>query len=127
MYTGSSFLDLYDSLVTGGHDRYGIQVYTARAILQGVTSADNAGDGIAVFSDSHVRLSGDSSVTDNGGRGILAASMGVSVDISDSTITGNATDIEVGKGVQIGWANSTVGTVDCDDSVLTFDDAACPE
>ena len=123
----NSFLDLYHSLVTGGHDHSGIRVYTSRAILEGVTSTGNAGDGISVSSASHLRLRGGSSVTDNGGAGILAAPMGVSVDISDSTITGNAIDIEVGKGTHIGWVNTTVGTIDCDESVFTYDDAACRE
>ena len=120
-----SFLDLYNSLVTGGHDHSGIRVYTSKAILDGVASTGNAGDGISVSSDSHLRLRGDSSITDNGGSGIRAAPMGVSVDITDSVITGNAVDIEVGKGTHIGWANSTVGTIECDDNVLTFDEATC--
>ena len=123
----NSYLDLYDSLITGGHDRYGIQVYTSRTRLQSVTSTDNAGDGLAVFTNSHVNLRGGSSITDNEGRGIIAASMDVGVDIADSIITGNATDIEVGKGGRIGWRDSTIGTIECADSVLTFDDAMCPE
>ena len=122
----SSFLDLYDSLVTGGHDRYGIQVFTSRAMLQGVTSTDNAGDGIAVSSGSHVNLSGDSSVTDNGGRGILAAEDAY-VKVEYSTVTGNGTDIAAEVLSRIGWQDSTVGTIVCDDTVLTFYDAACPE
>ena len=122
-----SFLDLYNSLVTSGHDHSGIRVYTSKAILDGVTSTGNAGDGISVSSDSHLRLRGDSSVTNNGGSGIRAAPMGVSVDISDSVITGNAIDIEAGKGTHIGWVNTAVGTIECDDNVLTFDEAACLE
>ena len=123
----NSFLDLSHSLVTGGHDHSGIRVYTSRAMLEGVASTENAGDGISVSSDSHLGLRGDSSITDNGGSGIRAAPMGVSIDIADSVITGNAIDIEVGKGTHIGWRNSAVGSVECDGNVLTFDEATCLE
>ena len=121
----SSHLDLYDSHISGGHDRYGIQVHTSIAILQDVTSTGNVGDGVAVHSRSYVELR-ECSVTDNGGNGVRARN-GVHVDMDDSTVTGNATDVLADVLSRIGWENSTVGTMICDDSVLTYYEASCPE
>ena len=122
----SSFLDLYTSRVAGGHDPHGIEVSSGSvAELDGVTSTGNTGDGIAVISDSHVDLE-RGTITNNGGRGILAH-RDAYVEIEDSTITGNGTDIAADVLSRIGWENSTVGTIVCDDNVLTFYDALCPE
>ena len=121
----NSHLDLYNSLITGGHDRHGIRVYTARANFEGVTSTANNGDGIAVSSDSNIDFE-TGAVTNNDGHGILA-SRNAYVEIEGSTITGNATDVKADVLSRVGWHDSTVGTIECDDSVLTFWEAACPE
>ena len=122
----NSLLELNDSLVRGRHDRYAIQVWSRSAAeLGGVTSTGNTGDGIAVSSDSYVDLEGGT-ITNNGGRGVLAQ-RGVYVEIADSTITGNAIDLDVSMLSRIGWEGTTIDTIDCDDSVLTFLDAVCPE
>ena len=121
----NSHLDLYNSLITGGHGRHGIRVYTARANFEGVTSTGNNGDGISVSSDSNVDFE-TGSVTNNDGHGILA-SRNAYVEIEGSTITGNATDVKADVLSRVGWHDSTVGTIECDDSVLTFWEAACPE
>ena len=121
----NSLLDLYNSLITGGHDRHGIRVYTARANFEGVTSTGNNGDGIAVSSDSNIDFE-TGAVTNNDGHGILA-SRNAYVEIEGSTITGNATDVKADVLSRIGWHDSTVGTIECDDSVLTFWETACPE
>ena len=122
----NSFVELRDCLVRGRHERYAIQVWSRSAAeLSGVTSTGNAGDGLAVSSDSYVDLE-EGTITDNGGRGVLAQ-RGVYVEIADSTITGNATDLDVSTLSRIGWEATAIDTIDCDDSVLTFLDAACPE
>ena len=121
-----SFLDLYDSVLSG-HSYYGVGVATAgaTAVLEGVTSTGNTGQGVSAHSNTSVHIR-RSSITDNGHRGIWAR-QDVHVDIEDSTITGNATDIEVSALARIGWEDSTVGSIVCDDTVLTFNDAMCPE
>ena len=122
----NSLLELDDSLVTGGHDRYAIQVWSRSAAeLSGVTSTGNMGDGLAVSSDSYVDFE-DGAITNNGGRGVVAQ-RGVYVEIAHSSITGNATDVDVSMLSRIGWEATAIDTIDCDDSVLTFLDAACPE
>ena len=122
----NSLLELNDSLVRGGHDRYAIQVWSRSAAeLSGVTSTGNTGDGLAVSSGSYVDFE-DGAITDNGGRGVFAR-RGVYVEIARSTITGNATDIEVSTLSRIGWEATAMDTIDCDGSVLTFLDAICPE
>ena len=121
-----SSLELYDSVLSG-HSYYGVGVATAgaTAVLEGVTSTGNTGQGVSAHSNTSVDIR-RSSITDNDHRGIWAR-QDVHVDIEDSTITGNATDIEVGVLSRIGWENSTVGTMICDDSVLTYYEASCPE
>ena len=122
----NSLLELNDSLVTGGHNRYAIQVWSRSAAeLSGVTITGNRGDGLAVSSDSYVDFE-NGAITDNGGRGVLAQ-RGVYVEIAHSTITGNATDVYLSLLSRIGWEATAIDTLDCDDSVLTFLDAACPE
>ena len=60
------------------------------------------------------------------GGGVLAL-RGAYVEIADSAITGNAIDLDVRMVSRIGWQDTTIDTIDCDDSVLTFLDAVCPE
>ena len=122
----NSLLELSDSVVTGGHDRYAIQVWSRSAAeLSGVTSTGNTGDGLAVSSESYVDFE-DGAITNNGSRG-LVAQRGAYVEIADSTITGNATDVDVSMLSRIGWEATAIDTIDCDDSVLTFLEAVCPE
>ena len=122
----NSHLELYGSVLSGnGHYGVGTATAGATAVLEKVTSKDNASHGISAHSHSHVDLR-SSTITDNGSHGIFAPH-NAHIDIEDSTITGNATDIEAGVLSRIGWENSTVGTMICDDSVLTYYDALCAE
>ena len=89
---------------------------------------DNGGAGVSVTANSRVGFGGGVTVRNNEDGGISAWN-GADVDLSNATVTGNtgSADIEASLGSRLGWdGDTTIGTVDCDDSTLTYNDAACP-
>lgn len=89
----------------------------------------NSGHGIAAYNHAFVEAYQDagSSITGNAGRGIEAWN-GVSVDLWNATITGNTDgDVSASFGSRFRFEGGTVGTIFCDDSVLSSGEAVCPE
>ena len=134
-------LEGVDLTVTGNTD-YGLFVGGASSVetYGGFTYADavvpngtavfnnNVKGGILLNRNSHAALfDGRVTVSNNGGDGISGWN-GVDVELNSATVTDNAGhDITMWLGSRLGWGeDTTIGTVDCDDSVLTYNDAACP-
>ena len=93
------------------------------------TITGNTGHGIAAYNHAFVQAFQDvgSSITDNGKHGINAWN-GVSVQIHNVTISGNPDgDVSASFGSRLNFEGGTVGTVYCDDSVLSGGDFLCPE
>ena len=112
-----------------GIETYGGFTYADSVVPTGtVVFNNNGGNGVSLSRNSHAVFSdGGVTISNNGGDGISGWN-GVDVDLNNATITGNAgEDIVMSLGSRLGWGgDTTVGTVACYDSVLTYNDAACP-
>ena len=88
---------------------------------------DNGGSGISLNKNSHAAFYSPVTISNNGAKGIEARN-GVDVLLSDATFMGNdAEDIDIYLGSRLGWGGDTSSiTISCDDSVLTYNGAACP-
>ena len=90
--------------------------------------AGNTGHGIAAYNHAFVQAFQDvgSSITGNEKHGINVWN-GVSVQIHNVTITGNSDgDVNASFGSRLNLEGGTVGTISCDDSVLSGGDWVCP-
>ena len=93
------------------------------------TITGNTGHGIAAYNHAFVQAFQDvgSSITGNGKHGINIWN-GVSVQIHNATVTGNPDgDVNASFGSRLNFEGGTVGTIYCDDSVLSGGDWVCPE
>ena len=109
--------------IYGGFSFGAVTVPTGSAAI-----SKNGGNGISLQRSSSAAIfSGGITISSNGGKGISAWN-GVDVNLYDATFTGNTgEDIDISLASRLGWGgNTTVDTVSCDDSVLTYNDAACP-
>ena len=113
------------SIETFGGFNYGDTVVPSGAAV----FSNNGNDGISLSRNSHAAFYSPVTISNNGGAGISARN-GVDVNLAsnDATVTGNADgDVEIALGSRLGWGeDTTIGTVSCDNSVLTYGDAACP-
>ena len=128
-------------LTATGNGGHGLQVASASAVetfggypygelVVPVGSAafnNNGGSGISLNRNSHVAFYSPVTLRNNGAKGIEARN-GVDVRLSDATFTGNdEEDIDIYLGSRLGWGGDTSSiTISCDDSVLTYNGAACP-
>ena len=114
---------------TSAVETYGGYTYADSVVPTGTAVFNNnGGNGVSLSRNSHAVFSdGGVTISNNGGDGISGWN-GVDVDLNDATVTGNAGhDINVSLGSLLGWGgDTTIGAVSCDDSVLTYNDAACP-
>ena len=97
--------------------------------LYDITITGNTGHGIAAYNHAFVQSYQDvgSSITGNGGHGVNAWN-GVSIQLDNATITGNTNnDVNASFGSRLYLPGTNLGTVYCDDSVLSAGDAVCPE
>ena len=93
------------------------------------TITGNTGHGIAAYNHAFVQAFQDvgSSITGNGKHGINIWN-GVSVQIHNATVTGNPDgDVNASFGSRLNFEGGTVGTISCDDSVLSGGEWVCPE
>ena len=109
--------------IYGGYSFGAITVPTGSAAISG-----NGGHGISLQrSSSAAVFNGGITISNNGRKGISAWN-DADVNLFDATFSGNTEeDIDISLGSRLGWGgNTTVDTVSCDGSVLTYNDAACP-
>ena len=114
-------------VVVADNGRNGVSVHLASNLfIDDAMIENNGGHGIATSNNSVVYALA-STITGSGQDGINAWS-GVSVELDDSSVTGNTgSDISAGGGSRVsGYNGSQVVDVDCDDSVLSYGDVSCP-
>ena len=90
--------------------------------------SNNEGSGISVNRNSHVAFfSGAVTISNNGGDGISAWN-DADVNLPETIFSGNGgDDIALSLASRLGWGGDTASiTISCDDSVLTYNGAACP-
>ena len=107
----------------GGYTYADITVPAGSAVI-----SNNEGHGMSLRRISSAGIySGGITISNNGRKGVSAWN-GVDLDLYGATFTGNTEeDLDVSFGSRLGWGgNTTIGTVRCDDTVLTYNDAACP-
>ena len=150
---GSSYVELHAAVIADNKSSGGIVVVTnSSAYINGCRIENNAGNGIEASNNSTVHIydttiTGNtghgitgynhafvqafqdvgSSITDNGQHGINAWN-GVSVQIHNATVTGNpGGDVNASFGSRLNFEGGNVGTIYCDDSVLSAGAWVCPD
>ena len=91
---------------------------------------DNALDGIEAWGNSFIEIDyagANAMITGNGRNGISAWN-GVGIYFENATITDNTgASVSAGQGSRLDWFGGQVDDpINCDDSVLAFNDASCP-
>lgn len=127
----NSSIWLTTSRVANNNGGDGIQVGNNSTVhIYDTDVTGNAGNGIGVYNHSFVQSyrGVGPSITGNGGHGLNIWN-GSSVQLDNATVTGNSkADVTASFGSRfIFEGNSTLGTIYCDDSVLSAGDAVCPE
>lgn len=110
------------------NSRNGVNTHFASTLfLDDAVVENNTGHGIAL-SDNSSLYALQSTITSNGDNGINTWN-GVSVTLDGASVTGNTGfDISAGRGSRLnGYNGSQVGTFQCDDSVLSYGEASCPD
>jgi parallel beta-helix repeat protein len=95
----------------------------ATVVLDHVAAQDNADDGIQVEETSTAELINCTALR-NGGRGVAVDDSHVT--ISNSTITGNGTDVSAFFGARLTLHSNTIGTITCEPTVLSRGTTLCP-
>jgi len=95
------------------------------------TITGNTGQGIGAYNHAFIQAYQDvgSSITGNGNHGVNVWN-GASLQLHNATITGNtAGDVNASFGSRFHFygEDSTIGSIACDDSVLSAGDNVCPE
>ena len=111
------------TLETFGDYSYGdITVPAGSAVID-----NNEGSGISLSRNSHAGFFSPVTISNNGGDGISAWN-DADINLTEATFSGNGgDDIALSLGSRLGWGGDTSSiTMSCDDSVLTYNGAACP-
>ena len=118
------YLGLFSATETyGGYSFGAITVPAGSAVF-----SDNGGHGISLArSSSAAFYTGGLTISNNGGDGISAWN-DADVNLPETTFSGNGgDDIALSLASRLGWGGDTTSiAISCDDSVLTYNGAACP-
>ena len=111
-----------DNGINGVNAHFASNLFADDAMIE-----NNGGHGIATSGNSSVYVS-TSTITGNSENGIDAWS-GVDITVDGSSVTGNTgVDISGGGGSRLnGYNGNQIGTVGCDDSVLSYGEVLCPD
>lgn len=87
----------------------------------------NGGNGVAVLLGSNLTLVNQVVLeSQNNGNAGIQADNGSAVTLLNANVTGNNVDVALGFGARADIRRSTIGTINCDSSVLSRGDVICP-